>query len=61
MRNERMAYTAGEVAKMLSISEVQIRRFTASNALRPRRLGRSVRYTEADIQWFLDNPPEPHS
>ena len=53
MDSERIAYTATEVAEMLSISLVQIRRFTASGRLPCRRLGRSVRYTHSDIDAFL--------
>lgn len=50
---ERFAYTAAEVAEMLALSEVQIRRHTAAGLLPCHRIGRSVRYTREDVQNYL--------
>ena len=51
---ERMAFTAREVAEMIGVSFDTVRRATAEGLLPCRRLGRSVRYTRADIHSYLD-------
>lgn len=50
---ERIAYTASEVAEMLGLSEVQVRRDTKALLLPCRRFGRAVRYTRDDIESYL--------
>lgn len=58
MRNNNsesiMAFTAAQVAEKLNFSLRTIRTITAEGLLPYRQLGRSVRYTEADINSYLD-------
>lgn len=49
----RALYTADEVAQALAISETLVRQLTIDGALPCRRIGRLVRYTQADVEHFV--------
>ena len=51
---ETIAYTADQVAEMLNLSTITIRRATTAGLMPCRRIGRAVRYTRSDIDAFLD-------
>jgi len=52
--NERIAFTAAEVAEKLGLSEITVRRYTSAGAFPCHRIGRSVRYTDEDVTAFLE-------
>lgn len=49
----RALFTAEEVATALAISETLVRQLTLEGALPCRRIGRLVRYAQADIDTFV--------
>jgi excisionase family DNA binding protein len=51
--SEKIAYSAKEVAELLSLSVVTVRRHTALGWFPHHRIGRAVRYTRADIESYL--------
>lgn len=51
----RALFTADEIAKALSISRTLVRQLTTKGEIPCRRIGRLVRYTQADIDAFVDS------
>lgn len=54
---EPVVFTAGEVAAMLRLTRDQVRLATVNGALPHRQLGastRTIRYTRADVEAFLE-------
>ena len=51
----RLAFTAEEVAQSIGVSLRTVREATYEGLLPCRRLGRLVRYTQEDVQHWLDS------
>ena len=51
----RALFTADEVAHCLAISPTLVRQLTSTGDLPCRRIGRLVRYTQADINAFVSS------
>lgn len=51
----RALFTADEIAKALCISRTLVRQLTTKGEIPCRRIGRLVRYTQADIDAFVDS------
>lgn len=51
----RALFIAEEVALALAVSETLVRQLTLSGELPCRRIGRLVRYTQADLDAFVDH------
>jgi excisionase family DNA binding protein len=49
----RALFTAEEVADAIAVSEAMVRQLTTSGDLPCRRIGRLVRYAQADIDYFI--------
>lgn len=49
----RALFTAEEVADAIAVSEAMVRQLTCSGDLPCRRIGRLVRYAQADIDYFI--------
>jgi excisionase family DNA binding protein len=49
----RALFTAEEVADAIAVSEAMVRQLTCSGDLPCRRIGRLVRYAQADIDYFV--------
>lgn len=49
----RALFTAEEVADAIAVSEAMVRQLTCSGDLPCRRIGRLVRYAQADIDHFI--------
>lgn len=50
----RRLYTQEEVARMLALSVRTVKELTATGELPCRRIGRAVRYADADLDYFVD-------
>jgi excisionase family DNA binding protein len=50
----RALFTADEVADAIAVSEAMVRQLTCSGELPCRRIGRLVRYAQADIDYFVN-------
>ena len=48
-------FTADDVAAALQISKTLVRQLTLAGAIPCRRIGRLVRYTQSDINAFIDS------
>lgn len=53
---ERMLLTAAEVASALSVSRARVYDLARTGMIPSVRLGRSVRFGVADIEWLLQAP-----
>ena len=51
---ETIAYTADQVAELLNLSTVTVRRHTSAGIFPCHRIGRSIRYTRADVDAYLE-------
>jgi len=49
----RALFTAEEVADAIAVSEAMVRQLTCSGDLPCRRIGRLVRYAQADVDYFI--------
>ena len=54
----RSLFTAEEVALALAVSETLVRQLTLSGDIPCRRIGRLVRYTQADVDAFVNRCDE---
>ena len=50
----RALFTAEEVADAIAVSEAMVRQLTCSGDLPCRRIGRLIRYAQADIDYFIN-------
>jgi len=48
-------FSIAQATKILSISEVTIRRLVRAKRIQHRRIGRRILFTESDINSFLEN------